>query len=213
MQIPEEIDNMMRRLIGDSENEWKALFMASWGCANYYLKPTFQNTPLWDKPLPFSLPASKKQFHEYTPAQLYGILTSKDFEFTLGHLQTLFSLLEELATELCPIVCTGEEIRADKFDRLKKFLSGVKPYEGFVTTITKDELKELKLARESRNCFVHNNSEVDNRWLETYEEARGQKSTAKIDDRLPIEFHQIEDWHDLIVGIVRKIREAIIAKV
>lgn len=206
----EKIENIIQRIIGETENEWKALFMATWGCAIFYLKEKFGDSPMWEKVVPFGLPASKKGYQEYTPAQLYGILTSKDFEFMLGHLQTLFSLLEELVTELCPIVCGGQEIRADKFVNLKKFLLGNRPYEKFITTISEDEVKELGLAKETRNCFIHSNSKVDNLWLEAYQEARSQGSPAKIGDKLPIEFRQIEDWHDLIIQIVHKIKDAML---
>lgn len=209
MEIPTKINNIIQRIL-ESEDEWKALYMASWGCANFYLKPTFENTELWDKEVPFGLPASKKGWQKYTPAKLYAILTSKDMEFTLGHLQKLFSLFEELVVELCPFVCDGQEIKADKFENLKKFLLGKESYEKFKTDITEDELKELRLAKETRNCFIHDNSKVDKRWLEAYKEARGENLTVKTGDELPVYVSQIEDWHGLVVKIISKIKEAVI---
>ena len=207
MKIPERIDNIIQRIL-ESEDEWKALYMASWGCVLFYLEPKFRNTNLWEKPLRFNLPASKKGYHEYTPAELCGILKAKDNEFTLGHLQTLFSLLEELITELCPIVCNGQEIRSDKFENLKRFLLGRDPYQNFQTSITEDRIRELRLAKETRNCFIHNNSKVDEPWLEAFKEVNARDSTAQIGDGLPVNFHQIEGWHELIIEIVGHIKDS-----
>lgn len=208
MKIPEKINNIIQRII-ESEDEWKALYMASWGCVSFYLEPRFKNTNLWEEKIQFYLPASKRRYQEYTPAELCGILKSKDTEFALGHLQTLFSLVEELITELCPIVCSGEEIRADKFENLQKFLLGENPYQNFQTNITEDEIKELKLAKETRNCFIHNSSKVDERWLEVFKVARDIKSTTQVGDKLPVDFYQIEDWHKLIIQIINKIKDTI----
>lgn len=209
MKIPEKIDNIIQRIL-ESEGEWKALYMASWGCARFYLEKNFKNTNSWEKPLRFRLPASKKGYQEYTPAELCGILKSKDTEFTLGHLQTLFSLLEELIDELCPIVFNGQEIRSHKFESLKKFLLGRNPYQNFQTNITEDKIKKLKLAKETRNCFIHNNSKVDEHWLEAFKEVNGRDSTAQIGDELPVNFHQIEGWHELIIEIVNEIKDSVI---
>lgn len=209
MKIPERINNIIQRIL-ESEDEWKALYMASWGCVFHWLEPEFKNTDLWNKPLKLGLPASKKGFQEYTPQKLCDILKSKDNEFTLGHLQTLFSLLEELVAELCPVVCGEQEIRTDKFENLKKFLLGENPYQNFQTNITEDKIKELNLAKKTRNCFIHNNSKVDKLWLEAFKDARGENSVAQIGDKLPVNFHQIEDWGELIIEIVNEIKNTAI---
>jgi hypothetical protein len=209
MKIPEKTNNIIQR-IRKSEDEWKALHMGAWGYAKFYLEPKFKNTDKWEKPRPFRLPASNKGYQEYTPAGLYGILTSKDTEFTLGHLQTLFSLLEELIDELCPIVCNGQEIKSYKFEKLTEFLLGIKPYQNFQTNITEDRIKELKLAKETRNCFIHNDSKVDEPWLKAFKEVNGRDSTAQIGDELPVNFHQIEGWHELIIEIVDEIKDSVI---
>ena len=73
----------------------------------------------------------------------------KDNELTFGHLQKLFSLLKELINDLSPLVCNGQEIRADKFNNLKNFLFGKKPYNKFRTNITANEVEELNLAKET----------------------------------------------------------------
>ena len=73
--------------------------MASWGFS-YQIKTDFGNNEYWNKQIPFGLPDSKKnKNHSYTPNQLHSILTSRDGEFTIGHLQTLFSLFEDLLNE------------------------------------------------------------------------------------------------------------------
>jgi len=212
MEIPTKINNIIQRIL-KSEDEWKALYMASWGCILRWLEPEFKvkRPDLWEKPLLLGLPASKKKYQKYTPAELCGILKSKDTEFTLGHLQTLFSLLEELVNELCPLVYDGQEIKAYKFENLKNFLSGDEPYDKFKINITENDFKELELAKETRNCFIHNNSEVGEHWLEVFRETRGKSSTAQIGDKLPVNFHQIEDWHELVVKIISKIKETVIS--
>lgn len=209
METQEEINNIIQRIL-DSEDGWKALYMASWGVVFHWLERDFKNKPSWKQPLQLGLPASKKGYQEYTPEQLDGILRSKDAEFTLGHLQTLFSLLEELITELCPIVCNEQEIVAYKFENLKKFLLGENPYQNFQISITEDEIKELNLAKETRNCFIHKNLKVDGHWLEAFKKARGKDSTDKIGSKLPVGFREVEDWHELIVKIVKRIKDAVI---
>lgn len=208
MEIPSKINNIIQRLL-ESENDWKALYMASWGCVLFYLEPNFKNTDLWEKPLKFGLPASRKGYQEYTPSQLCEILKSKDGYFTLLHLQTLFSLLEELIGELCPIVCNGENINPSFFENCKKFLSGDTPYQNFKTKISQDEIKELKLIKETRNCFIHNKSMVDTKWIESFKDARGKISITKIGDELPVNVQQVEEWHELLRQIVSKIKIAI----
>ena len=212
MEIPPKINNIIQRIL-ESEDRWKALYMASWGCANFYIKPVFKYTypALWDKEVPFGLPASKKKWHKYTPAKLYEILTAKDMEFTLGHLQTLFSLFEELVEEIVSVAYDGQEIRADKFGNLQKFLLGEQPYDKFKIDINENDIKELKLAKETRNCFIHNNSKIDKRWIDTYKEVRGTNIGIEIGEELSkyVYVPQVEDWHELVVRIVNKTKEAV----
>jgi len=208
MEIPENINNIIQKIL-ESEDKWKALYMATWGFS-YNIEGRFKNTNLWEKKIQFGLPAARKKYHEYEPERLHKILTSKDGEFTLGHLQTLFSLLEELVTELCFFLYSGKEVNAGKFGNLKNFLLGNKSYETLKIGVIEDELKELKLAKETRNCFIHNSSKVDKNWLVAYKEARGENRTIKTGDELSIGFHQIEDWHELIVQITNRIKGAVI---
>lgn len=207
MEIPKHVENIMQRIL-ESEERWKANYMGVWGFATFILKERYHDTQYWDIERAFSLPASKQKYQTYSPAKLYSLLTSKDSEFTLGHLQTLFSLLEELVTNLCPLVCNGQEIRASIFDNLEEFLLGKGRYNNFRTNITEEDVQELNLAKKTRNCFIHNGSKVDEKWLECFRETRGESSKAEINDELPVTFHQVEDWHDLIVRIVNEIKDA-----
>jgi len=208
MEIPQTINNIMQRIL-ESEEEWKALYMASWGAVLNWLEPKYKNTCLWREKLKFSLPASKKKYVEYTPEGLCGFLTSKDMDFTLGHLQTLFSLFEELINELCPLVCGGQEIRAFKFSQLKKFLSGDDQYKNFGIKIDQKDLDELELAKETRNCFIHNDSKIDSKWVNAYRAARNETFSGKIGDELwsYVYVPWIENWNDIFVKIINKIKE------
>ncbi len=209
MEIPDNVFNIIQRTY-NSEDEWKARYMGVWGCVLGYLEPQFKDTKMWEQKQNFGLPASKKGYYEYSPKELCDILRSRDKYFNLEHLQTLFSLLEELINELCPLVCNGSEIRADKFRKLKNFLSGVPPYNEFrILGISESDLNELGLAKETRNCFIHNASRVDKKWLNAFKNARKVDSTCQINEELPISFQQIEDWHQLIIKIVKKIEETI----
>ncbi|MEK7624357.1 MAG: hypothetical protein AAB404_01330 [Patescibacteria group bacterium] len=173
------------------------------------------------------LPASKKPHHKYEINDLISILASRDINFALDHLQTLFSLLEELsdkASEIllspqnlgihfsfCKVFCKKsgfqkKEFRASRFNNLSNFLREQ-------IGVSKDEIKELSLAKATRNCFIHNGSKIDNNWLSADKKIRGNCHANLLGHRLeegfqPI-FHQIEDWHDLIVNIAEKIKEKI----
>ncbi len=215
MEIPEDIQGIINRIY-ECEDEWIALYMGAWGCATFYLKPTYENTDAWEKKLEFGLPAFPKGFHKYTPKQLYSILTSKDIEFTLSHLQTLFSLLEELIRELCPIVCDGKKIDSTYFKTMNEFLLGKGKYSNFKLGIPEEVLSELKLAKRTRDCFIHHGGRVDsnkNGFLLAYGEARRERAPVSPGDDVYTAFsniyHQVFSWHNLIISIVKKIERYI----
>ena len=204
MDIPISIGSTISRL-NQSEDRWKSSFMAVWQHAEN-IKNLFQNTEIWDKKVEFVLPASKNSNkHSYTPHQLHNILTSRDGEFTLEHLQTLFSLFEDLIKESSQILCS-EEVDAGKWQGIKEF------FDENNDLISDSELKELKLAKETRNCYLHNNGKIDQRWIDAYTEAKGNP-IASIGDELKAGFHnyfhQIEEWNELIVEITSKIKDKI----
>jgi hypothetical protein len=203
MEIPNEIYSIIEK-INQSEDKWKALYMATWRLS-YQIKSQFENTTTWDKKIPFGLPSSKNKFHLYTPHKIYLILTSRDEEFTLGHLQTLFSLFEDLINESSKTLCTKKlrgllGAKIDDFFKLNKDL------------ILDDELKELILAKETRNCYIHNKSKINKEWLDSYKNAKGNP-IASVNDNLNKGFsnlfHQIEDYNNLIVKITNNIKNKI----
>ncbi len=203
MEIPIIIGSAITR-INQSEDRWKAVYMAVWG---YYfqIRDKFENTPYWNKPLKFGLPAFPKGFHPYTPSELCSILTSKDEGITFEHLITLFSLFEELLNESSKILCS-KEINASKKQGMNKF------FEENKDIISEQELKELNLAKETRNCYIHNNGRIDQKWIDAYKEARGSSSASKregLEVGFSSLFHQVEEWHKLIVNLALGIESKI----
>jgi hypothetical protein len=83
-----------------------------------------------------------------------------------------------------------------QFQTLKKYLKREH-------LISKGELLELELAKETRNCFTHRNGEVDQKWLTIYNKSK-RKKQFNLHDKIPLEFHDLEDWTDLIIQIVEK---------
>jgi len=208
MNIPINIKYIIERIL-ESESRWKALYMATWGYS-YQIEAQFKEGGFWETPIPFQLPASKNKQYTYKPKELHSILTSRDGEFTIGHLQTLFSLFEELLNEASKILL-NRGLNTSTWRNMKSF---------FNQTNTRDilsgqDIKELKLAKLTRNCFIHNGSKIDQGWLDAYQEARGTPSVSLGDELqkgLANKFHQIEDWHELIIDITKRIKRKIIQK-
>lgn len=207
MELPISIGSAISR-INQSEDRWKALFMATWGYS-YGIQAQFSGTQLWDERIPFGLLASKNNSqHFYTPKQIHSILTSRDGEFTLGHLQTLFSLFEDLLKESSRVLCSVE-LDTSKWQGIKQF------FDEDNDLISETELKELKLAKETRNCYIHNNGKIDQKWIDAYTEAKGNPIASigdELDRGFPNAFHQIEDWNELLVSITNKIKAKIEVK-
>ena len=206
MEIPNNVLSIISR-IDKSEDKWKALYMGAWGFSNK-IKDQFENTEKWNKKIRFNLLASKNnQIHIYTPKQLYSILTSKDGEFTIGHLQTLFSLFEDLLNETSKILCPNE-LNTGKWQNMKLFFEQTETND----ILSETQIKELKLAKETRNCYIHNGSKVNQRWLNAYQDAKGNPIALLSDDLnkgFPNLFHQIEEWHELIVNTTSNIKTKI----
>lgn len=208
MEIPNNILSIVDK-INQSEDRWKALYMGTWGFS-YQIKAKYENTPYWDKEIPFGLPASKNKNHIYTPHRLHSILTSRDGEFTLGCLQNLFSLFEDLLNEASKILCSSE-FDTSKWPNMKKFFEETDTRD----ILTDSQIKELKLAKETRNCYIHNGSKIDQRWLDSYEDAKGSPIASVGDDLrrgFPNLFHQIEEWQILIVDTTNSIKDKIETK-
>jgi hypothetical protein len=202
MNIPLDIDSIINR-INRNEDDWKAIYTGVWGFRLELLK-RFENTSEWNRPYRWGLPAFPKGYHEYTPNQLCSILASKDIEITFEHLIVLFLLFEDLLKKSSEIFCSK---RLETFTRkgLKEFFQ-----EEYTKEILSDEqLTELILAKETRNCYIHNGGKIDKHWIDAYENARG-KTNGNIGDDLTqgIEniYSQVENWHKLILEITHKIK-------
>jgi hypothetical protein len=211
MNIPTNIKYIIERIL-ESESRWKALYMATWGYS-YEIKK-YKKTKFWKIPIKLGLPASKNGQYTYRPEELHLILTSRDGEFTIGHLQTLFSLLEELLNETSKILF-GFELNTGRWKDMKRFFNQTYIKDVF-SKQNVNELKELKLAKETRNCFIHNGLKVGQKWLNAYRDARKVSSSitlgGDLQKGLGNKFHQIEDWHELIIDITKRIEMKIILK-
>lgn len=205
--IPDKINNIYNSII-NCEDNWKAIYMAAWGYSKCVLLP-MKDTGLWEKEIQFGLPASKNRYHSYSPKGLYKILTSKDTEFTLGHLQTLFSLFEEYINEIIEYYLSVQNSAVWKFKNLEKLLRSDPPFEKLNLHLGKAEINELRLAKETRNCFIHNNSKVDQKWIEAYKTTKGNEPSYRLGDRFELMFEEIEDWHGLILNITRTIKHSV----
>lgn len=230
MIIPEEVESIINRL-QKSEDEWKALYMASWNYS-YHIKTKYMDLKPRKVPvimagsftsfvtnidrdqldIELGLPASKEGIYKFKIQDLYDILVSRDGQFTFGHLQTLFSLFEELLSTIAQEIY-NIKINTGNYEGIKDFFK-IDDFKNIVSDISK--LKELKLAKETRNCFIHRGSKIDKKWVDAYGDARREFPTEKIGKRLEEgfqnTFHQIEDWHVLIVELSKVIREVLVAK-
>ncbi|MFA7707860.1 MAG: hypothetical protein WCX73_02840 [Candidatus Pacearchaeota archaeon] len=208
MEIPKEILSIIDR-INKSEDNWKAIYMGVWG---YYfqLKAKFENTSEWNRPHKLGLPAFRRGYHEYTPNQLCSILTSKDIEITFEHLIILFSLFEELLNKSSEILF-GTELDTSQWRNMKKFFEE----ESTLDILSEESMKELNLAKQTRNCYVHNGGKIDQIWLDScnkIEEKSMELIGKNLEDGFQNLFHRIEEWHDLIIEATNKIKEKIESK-
>lgn len=140
MDISNKVKYIIERIL-KSEDRWKALYMATWGYS-YQIKVQFEKKEFWEKTISFKLPASKNKQQVYKPKELYSILTSRDGEFTIGHLQTLFSLFEELLNEASKILF-NLELDTSKWKNMKEFFN----QDDTKDILTKKDINELKLAK------------------------------------------------------------------
>ena len=211
MDIPDKIKYIIEQIL-KREDRWKALYMAVWGCS-YYLENEFrQKRPeLWDQVVPLGLPGSKKKQHPYKPSELHSILRSFDAEITIIHLVILFVLLEELLNE-SSLIFYGKRLDTGHLENLKAFLEG----SDVSDILSEVEKKELFLAKATRNCFIHNGSKIDQRWINAYQFARSAPPIKKIGDDVKKAFtsmlYQVEDWHELIIKITKGVKEKIKGK-
>jgi len=189
--------------INKSENVWKAQYMAIWNYI-FYLRKEYENTSLWKEKIPFGLPASRKGNYPFIPGELVDILGSIDSELQFVHLVNLFSLFGTLLNESSKILCPNVEKNKHKNVSMEKFFDNVK-------ILSPGQIKELKLAREARNCYIHNKNKIDTKWINSYTEVRGKILVKEGDDIKDIfpNLYQIEDWHQLIRNTSNEIEKQI----
>lgn len=81
-----------------------------------------------------------------------------------------------------------------KFQILKKYLKNNR-------FADKTGLLELEFAKETRNSYVHRRGLVDRRWLRIYNKT-SRKKKYKLGDNMPLHFHDLEEWTDLMIKII-----------
>jgi hypothetical protein len=219
MKIPDDTKNLIKLLM-DSELRWKAQYITVWHTSGI-VEDKHRNTDDWEREvIHIYLPAAKNH-PVCTPKKLYEIYTSKDNELTLGHIQTLFSLFEILIDDVGTVLY-GVEVNASHFKNLKDFLEAKGNFSGKIKFVSDDEISELELAKIARNCYIHKGGKIDSHFIKLYEKARGQKPPAEEGDELSKAFpnttgefgadnllRQTEDWHELIIKIVTKLKSEI----
>lgn len=210
--VPEHIQKLFDE-IKESEDVWKSYYMAVWG-TYYKIRDEYKDS--WETSTKFGLPASKKKYHIYTPKKLSEILTSRDGEIGLNHLQRMLSLIEKITKELHEILYPRKyyskikeyKYNASNRDTLIKFLKGYRPF----VKVTKkllldDEEADFRLACKTRDCFIHNGGQVDGGWIKAYAIARKVSPKLNVGEPLPDPFHQLEDWHNLFLRIAERIEK------
>lgn len=218
-QIPEQLKIPLKE-IETNKRKWKSLYMAVWGLPIHYLDPLINNGN-GDKVLTLGLPASKYKFVKYTPKELKSYLTDYDGDIHINQIIKIFTLLENyffiyneiiekkpnkikrrwlynkfnnLFEKLFPQKNTT--IDFTKFKQLKKYLEENK-------FVSKKELLELELAKETRNCFVHRRGIIDGKWLNIYKKTQ-RKNNYKLNDKCPTLFTDLENWTDIFIDIIEK---------
>lgn len=200
-KVPQELLPLLVE-IENNKRKWKSLYMAVWGLPLYYLKPELIDKGKGDELKGWGLPASRLKQVLYTPNELNNYLTNYDHGIYISQLIHIFTLLENYFFEYYEV--TGQKSESNQnldfttFSVLRKYLRD--------NSFADDkELLELELAKETRNSFVHRRGLVNKRWLDVYKKTK-RKNNYKIGDKISIgshnDFHDLEDWTDLMIKIV-----------
>jgi len=216
--VPEQLKALLIE-IEHNRRKWKSLYMAVWGLPLYYLTPCLIDQGKGDKVVIWGLPAAKHKSVLYTPRELRGYLTDYDKDIHIGQVIKIFTLLEDY---LFAYYGVTENPERDSFKRrLIKYMPNfvlnlfslktgpvdftlfgkLKRYLKCKNFASNQEIKELELAKETRNCFVHRRGLIDKRWLRAYKRT-GRKEDYKTGDRAPSPFSDLENWTDIMIKIV-----------
>lgn len=180
--------------IEQNKRKWKALYMAVWGLPLYVLDPWINNGD-GDKVMKFNLPAAKYRFVHYTPKELKNYLINYDNDILISQLIKIFTMLENY------FFIYNKEIGMEKIDFTK--FESLKKYIEDNNFANEDELAELELAKETRNCFVHRRGVIDKKWMDAHNKTQ-RKNIHHIGEKIPTPFNDIENWTDILVKIIDK---------
>src|SRR3989344_8284804 len=142
-----------------------------------YLEFAYKELPIWTQKFDFSIPSSKNKSYPFSFEQLHSVIPNKDGDFKMFHLVTLISLFQSIPKKVT------EEV------------------------LSSDEKKELRLAEEIRNCFLHGN--INRGVRKAYKDSRRENFPLLSTDNImnfPDLFTEIENWHELIIRSSNKIK-------
>ncbi|HLC79837.1 MAG TPA: hypothetical protein VJG83_05465 [archaeon] len=141
-----------------------------------------------------------------TAKEMHTFCTTRDDPLSYFHLIYAFSLFEELVR----IASKPTRVNSTKWRFVKPLLKKWK--------IKVRDIRELTLARETRNCFVHHNGNSDwQPWWEAYNDARRKNPPIKYGDSVRNAFpggrknkngqrmnrllENINKWYNIIIKI------------
>lgn len=218
--VPEELKTLLIE-IENNKRKWKSLYMAVWGLPLYYLTPSLINKGKGDEIKLWGLPAAKLKAVLYTPNELKNYLTNYDREIHISQVIKIFTLLENYFFKYYEL--TEKPKRGRLIDSILKFILPrsfikerlktkdnlidftyfkiLKKYLKNKKFASDKELNELELSKETRNCFVHRRGLINQTWLKSYKKT-GRQNKYKEKDEIPLNFHDLEDWSDIMIRII-----------
>ena len=177
-------------LLEDSKKIWKTQIVVFWDYAGKVLKDLEDQTPI-----DINLPAFDNPKITLTAKELRNICISQEEYLAYSHLTYIFTLFGILTTDV-----NKQNLKIDSF--LKN------------NGVIDQDIREITLARETRNGYVHYMSKAHNDWIEAYNKAKPKKSPIKEGDPIKNAFvgnaqnkllQQIYDWHELLIKTSRTI--------
>ena len=215
--VPEELKDLLAE-IEHNKRKWKSLYMGVWGYSFQVLDIEIKEGR-GDVVRVLGLPASKYKCTLYTPNELKGYLTDYDRDIHANQVFKIFTLLENYLFKYYQLTEKPElrkqpsqplrfgwipkfirsrfnkgSINFTYFWQMKKYLKN----KGFASDA---ELNELKLAKETRNCFIHFGGMIDKKWLIAYKKTF-RRGKHNLNDKIKTPFSDLEDWTDIFIKIV-----------
>ena len=205
MTIPRIIQNTINE-INESEDKWKVYYAAVWQWS-VELTKKYKNNNFWDNSIEILcyLPASKRAPISLPPEKLHDVLTHLDHEIVIKHLNNIFSLVEKLVNDVCDLIYPGKSLDFSKYENLVKFLKSQGGFNEIDFKLTDHQYLELKLAKETRNCFIHGRK-ANSRWVSAYWASRKKEPEYKDGDEMILRVPDVEDWQDIITKVTNEIQ-------